>query len=168
MYDLVPPLGLFMLILFATKWPEDLSFKWKYVKQLLQIELILIIFRTSLFVLFPESIPDHFPNMTQMPLIYFLSVWWEDAVFVLPVILVSKYFKPTWITLIAILISSYFFASGHQYQGWFGVAVTALYVPVIYKYRNILGMGTVMVCHIMHDVMISLNFKVLYALLGLV
>jgi membrane protease YdiL (CAAX protease family) len=89
-------------------------------------------------------------------------VFWEDAFFVLPFVFLSKFkFTNKWyIWWPLMIISSVFFGFGHLYQGAIAVAVTSLYPYFIsYRYGNRFGFGTVMLCHILYDVMTFLTFK---------
>ena len=99
----------------------------------------------------PNYMPKIPPELYYAPVWHFMLVFWEDAFFVLPMILAFKYLKKSIAILVAITLSL-IFAHGHLYQGYIAVAITSLYPYFIsYKYSKKFGMGTVMVCHILYD-----------------
>lgn len=81
-------------------------------------------------------------------------VWWEDAVFSIPIYLLSTSTKINKVVKISlIVIISMLFGLGHTYQGLFGVAITSLYPYFIStRYAKQHGFGTVMLCHILYDI----------------
>ena len=88
-----------------------------------------------------------------MPVWYIIMVWWEDLLFCVPVFYLSensklnKYLKFSLIFAISLL-----FGLGHGYQGVSGILVTSLYPYFISThYAKRYGFGTVMVCHVLYD-----------------
>jgi hypothetical protein len=82
---------------------------------------------------------------------FMLGVFWEDAVFVLPLIVLKEeknISKPLYYILFA--ISTIAFVSGHLYQGLIGLT-SAIYIYASAKYGKKFGFGTVMICHILYD-----------------
>ncbi len=91
-----------------------------------------------------------------------LGVYWEDAVFTLPILVMERVNAPKWLINVLLGISSVAFASGHIPYSLFWAAITLLYVPFIsYKYGKANGLGTVMVCHIIYDLFTLATFKLL-------
>ena len=128
---------------------------------------IVVAFRICLTSLFKEFGIDMHSHIYKMAPIWTVGlVWWEDAFFALPIYFLYKYVQDTkYLKLIKILIVialSTFFASGHMYQGWMAVVVTFFYPYFMsYKYGKKVGFGTVMVCHILFDVVSRLTIKLM-------
>lgn len=82
---------------------------------------------------------------------FMLGVFWEDAVHVLPLIVLKDKDKIGNVAYYALFIcSAIIFASGHMYQGLVGLT-SVIYIYFSAKYGRQYGFGTVMLCHIAYD-----------------
>ena len=72
----------------------------------------------------------------------------EDAVFVLPILLLPQ---NAVIVVPAILVSSWVFAQGHQYQGEDAMKSKFLYVPIAFYFAGHYGILTTMIAHAAND-----------------
>jgi membrane protease YdiL (CAAX protease family) len=82
-------------------------------------------------------------------------VFWEDAVFTLPILFWERYSNPSkWLVYPVLAASAIFFGMGHLYQGIMGGVMAAFYLFVIsYGYGKKHGLGTVMICHVLYDML---------------
>ena len=95
-----------------------------------------------------------------IPLFWFLLVWWEDAVFSLPIYWLKDKFKLSkyiWIPITVAL--SVYFAIGHLYQGQAGWITIVLPYFVGYKLGKKYGFATTMACHVLYDIFTFLCVK---------
>lgn len=128
---------------------------------------ILTLYRIVLFKLFPNFGPFHdaAKNITMIPWLATLTVFWEDACHGLPLYLLQKLIgtkKWTWpIHGILTAMVMLEFGLGHVYQGLASAALLSLYVPYSIRYGKQYGFGTVMVCHTLFDLATILSMKVL-------
>jgi len=118
------------------------------IKSFMVFMLWLTLFRTVLF--FASSNPMegilHLINPWLM-----LGVFWEDAVFVLPLIVLKDEKNiPKVLYYILFAISTATFTLGHSYQGIMGLT-SAIYIYFSTKYGRQYGFGTVMICHTLYD-----------------
>jgi hypothetical protein len=158
-----------------TKEKEAVRVSWNKVAEFIAFMVILSILRVAFYDFMLEmGMISKFPTI---PAQIAMSRWtlalvfWEDAMFGLSLYFIHKYMKAgkimtplKWILTIAI---SALFASGHSYQGLFGVAVTSLYPYFISKkYGELHGFGTVMCCHIIYDNFTVYTLVMLPYLLG--
>ena len=72
----------------------------------------------------------------------------EDAVFVLPVFMLSERSRPFFLTFLAIA-----FASAHSYQGFGPAAAKVFFVPVVYLMAKRWGILTTMIAHSVQDLL---------------
>lgn len=104
--------------------------------------------------------PSHYMNLPNLA--YDFDVWkllivfWEDAFFAIPIYGLLKWSEKGTvrkeIAVVAIVVLSLYFASGHLYQSWISVIVLSFYPYFVsYKLGKKYGFGTVMVCHILYD-----------------
>jgi membrane protease YdiL (CAAX protease family) len=89
-------------------------------------------------------------------------VWWEDLVFSFPILLaMNKWGRNKWTISLAVVLSL-LFGSGHIYHGLTGALTTCIYPYFIsYRYSKKTSLGTVMVCHVMYDLMLFYSVRVL-------
>jgi hypothetical protein len=90
-----------------------------------------------------------------------LGVFWEDAVHALPLVLLGKMFAnktwykiAKWPLLAAVMCS---FGAGHLYQGVLAACMLSFYIPFSMKMGEKHGFGTVMLCHMMYDLITLLS-----------
>jgi len=147
---------------------------WKKVppnERLMRVELegiskfiafmsLVVVLRLCLFDFLMTVVPKQFLEMfynsyktlAQISLWRLALVFWEDAFFVLPMVfMINRFSKWIWIPFVAAM--SIVFGMAHGYQGEWAILVTAIY-PYFISYRlgKIHGFGTVMLCHILYDV----------------
>jgi hypothetical protein len=148
-----------MIALQFTKEKHTMDVKWDKIAQFIAFLFVLSIFRISAFSFLVDM-----GLMKQLPTVppeiagsrwTLCLVFWEDMFFGLPLYFIHKYMHgPVSKHLkwpLTILISM-LFASGHAYQGLYGVLVTSIYPFFISKrYGEKHGFGTVMLCHILYD-----------------
>jgi hypothetical protein len=96
--------------------------------------------------------PDSVATMQSISPWQFMLVFWEDAFFTLPTIVLEKLGSSTFARNLMLGLSSVAFASGHIAYGLPWAFITLFYVPFIsYRYGKKNGLGTVMACHITYD-----------------
>lgn len=97
--------------------------------------------------------PDPNSPMNTINLLFTLGVFWEDVFFTLPILIAEKMGASKVTKGMMIALSSMAFASGHIAYGFPWSLITLAYVPFVsYKYGRKHGLGTVMICHILYDV----------------
>lgn len=140
---------------------EKLDIKLDKVAKFLSFMAIITAFRLALQSYAGSSSPQPLMNI---PFHLFALVPWEDAFYVAPLLYLEeiknkgKFGKALWVAMV--VSASAHFGLGHLYQGWFAVGLTALYPYFIsLKYSKRVGMGTVMVCHILYDMITYLTAK---------
>jgi hypothetical protein len=131
---------------------HDIRVELDKVAKFLAFMAIVTAFRLALGSYFQTPpLSDSFPIQFWQ----FALVFWEDAYFVAPLYFTykmrdHKYFKYVWYALAIYL--SVDFGLGHAYQGLKGVIITSIYpVFISLRYSRKVGIGTVMVCHILYD-----------------
>lgn len=86
---------------------------------------------------------------------HFLTVFWEDAVFMVPMYFAFEKYGKNKFTISLAVILSLLFALGHLYHGLVGAIVTAFYPYFLsYRYAKKTSIGTVMACHVLYDLML--------------
>lgn len=91
----------------------------------------------------------------------FLFVIFEDAYFVMIPHYLNKKIQNKYARGAVWVIFSILFASGHAYQGLMGVLVTSVYPYFLSnKYGTRVSFGTVMACHFLYDVFVTLLPKI--------
>ncbi|MCC7443177.1 MAG: hypothetical protein IT285_16210 [Bdellovibrionales bacterium] len=105
--------------------------------------------------LFPSP-PDQAAMAELVPYRVLFSVWYEDALYVLPALVMKAssssaaagIFRRCWLTCSAVV-----FGLGHSYQGALAVAMAMAYIPFVsYRYGKSHGLGTVMALHVAWDI----------------
>lgn len=83
------------------------------------------------------------------------GVWWEDLFFVLPALLVYHFFGKKGIIWLSPLFvfTTFLFAQGHLYQGNIGW-ILGIYPILAFFMARKYGLTTVMVCHVLYDVIV--------------
>lgn len=110
---------------------------------------------TVLRLILNEIAPIHSPAVLAIPWQVPFTVFWEDAMFGIPLFLFkqsigdSKWKKwAFWPLLIAFQTV---FGLGHIYQGVIAAFFLSFYVPYTLKMGEKHGFGTVMICHMAYD-----------------
>ena len=161
-------MGLIMVIAVLCSEHRDLlkvSFSGlgKFLKWMGTITALRFLLIKGAMLLQPEN--PMIANIKQM--VHFIpwqatfGVFWEDAVHVMPLVILARMFgEKTWYKIIqwplltAVMVS---FGSGHLYQGALAAAGISLYILVSKKMGEKHGFGTVMLCHIMYDMITLLT-----------
>lgn len=86
-----------------------------------------------------------------------LGVFWEDAVHVLPAMIMARIGLPSIFSFVFLFFSSIAFATGHIYISPEWALITAIYPTISYHYGKKHGLGTVMICHILYDIITVLT-----------
>jgi len=101
-----------------------------------------------------------------IPISMVFTVFWEDAVFGLPLAMLRrKIGKKRWplpFYWLYMGIAMVLFGSGHMYQGVVRASLLSLYVPFTVKMGTKYGFGTVMIGHIMYDLVTLAFIKYMY------
>lgn len=107
------------------------------------------------------------PQAALLPLInplHMLGVFWEDSLFVLPLVMLRDFGKMPKIPYnILFVISALVFTSGHLYQGIWGLTAFA-YPFVSAHYGRKYGFGTMILCHMMYD---FITYYTAFAMIGM-
>jgi hypothetical protein len=133
----------------------------KWVIFLMLITLFRVILLQFLFEV--ESYKKAAEAVTIIPWQSVFMVYWEDACFGLPLLLLhscfrnSKLLMPFWYAMVAMLTLS--FGSGHTYQGYLPAILLMFYIPYSISLGRKYGFGTVMVGHVLYDLFTILTVK---------
>jgi hypothetical protein len=151
--------GFFIILLIFIFDRKNLDVKTDKITKFLTFMALVTAFRLAL-----NSFQGNLPQGgLGIPFYMFAIVPWEDAFYVAPLLYLdymreTKWGRYMWNTL-AIALSIHF-GLGHAYQGLFGIAITSLYPYFVsYKYSKRTSLGTVMVCHILYDMITVLTMK---------
>lgn len=140
---------------------------WKAISKWIVVLACLALYRFCVFKLFPNApaLKSAAKIVTQIPLAITLMTPWEDAMHCLPLILLQRLIGTKWYTWpihgLAILILMISFGAGHLYQGIFSAVLLSLYVPYSVRLGKRLGVGTVMVGHVLYDFTTLLTLRML-------
>ena len=102
------------------------------------------------------------PSLGSAPAFFLNFVWWEDLVFMTPMYFAFEKFGKNRYTIGLAVALSLTFASGHLYHGYLGALSSAL-IPyfIMYNYAKRTSIGTVMVCHVLYDLMLFYSVRIL-------
>lgn len=104
-----------------------------------------------------------FPPLLPVNASSLLFVFWEDAIFSILLIYYAEKFLPRWAFYTLAVISSAVFGLGHLYQGWLVVILLSFYPYFVsYKWGKRVGYGTIMICHIIYDLIIYGNTNLIH------
>lgn len=144
----------FMLI-FDRKMIE---FKIDKVTKFLTFMVIITAIRVAMSS-FKGDLPSGLYN--NIPFWAYAIVPWEDAFYVAPMLYLQDLEqKSKWLWWALVGALSIHFGLGHAYQGIMGVILTSFYPYFIsFKYSKRVGLGTVMVCHVLYDMITVLTAK---------
>jgi hypothetical protein len=139
--------------------PNTVRIQVKSVVKFVLFMLLVTLIRLPLAWLQQKFLGAEAVNLATMPPVWSLFlVGWEDMFFVVPLYYIQRIDKEKKVFPYLALIMSVWFGFGHLYQGIFAVFVTALYpVFISLKYGKRVGFGTVMVCHVIYDLMTYLS-----------
>lgn len=91
-----------------------------------------------------------FPPLTEY--IKLMGVFWEDLVHVLPALIMTKLKIPNFFVYAFLFLSSVAFATGHLYLSPIWALITTIYPAISFHYGKKHGLGTVIICHILYDI----------------
>lgn len=150
----------------ATKlFPGTCRFTLRPYVRFLGLMAIVTVGRIILFKMTPHSPVDEDSAATIRNISpwHLMLVFWEDAFFTLPTIVLEKLGASTFARNSMLILSSLAFASGHVAYGLPWAFITLFYVPFLsYKFGKKHGLGTVMACHVTYDMLTWLT--VIYTL----
>ncbi len=156
-------LGPALLVYILYKWPYELKINWESVKYFLKLEAAGVFVRGVWIYFFPEFFPKVVVLLCKsLDMTKFMSVYWEDAFYVLPIVLLDKYIQPRWIIYSALIFSAVQFGMGHLAQGIIVAIAMFIYVICCFRFRRSIGIGTFIICHIIHDMTITLQIKLMF------
>lgn len=152
----------FVLLLVKKHDSEAIRFTLKpYLKFLGWVGLVTV-FRFFILKMSGVSPDDvYFPfEIEKIPPLKFFMVWWEDVMFVLPFVLLSRNNVSKKIQIPLMALASALFAAGHLYQGGLWALITLLYVPIMTHFAKKHGLRTTAACHVTYDVLTYLTIAV--------
>ena len=136
-------LGIFMISIALIANKNIVRIQFKTVGKFL---LLMIAVTTIRRILSPQGPSEH------IAISNLFFVWWEDAFFTLPLLLLNHYRVSKYVFYPVMIASTVAFASGHLYLSIPWSVLLLVYVPFLsFRYGLRCGLGTVMVCHIMYD-----------------
>lgn len=155
-----------MAIVFISPYRKLLRIEPRKVLHFMQILGIITIYRILVFTFLKGN--DDLNNMVSgamtIPWQASLTVFWEDAMHTLPLAIfglwlgTDKLWKKIaqWSAIAMVMVS---FGLGHVYQGWLAAAFLSLYIPFTLKKGKEVGFGTVMICHMLYDLVTILTIR---------
>jgi hypothetical protein len=126
---------------------------------------LITVYRLTLIKLFPgfRGMGQSAGNIAFLPWTVALTVFWEDACHGLPLLILKKLLPKTRVwSLIYILVMGLTmieFGSGHLYQGPMAALFLSFYIPYSVNKGERYGFGTIMLCHMMYDLVTILFTK---------
>lgn len=160
-------LGIVILIcVYFSPYRQMLTVKLQSVKKFIIFMLFITLIRIIAikFDLLPYDL-DHMRYISDLiKWQLLLMVFWEDATHTIPLAILkqhadTKFKKILYYLLLVITMIS--FAAGHTYQGGFSAALLSLYIPVTIYYGLRIGFGTVMIAHVLYDIITYIGIKFL-------
>lgn len=155
LYNASVLLGLLFLLYALFKHEDVLRIDKPFLKKYLSILLFFFVSSTVVHGLLGYRSPWFIESAWHSGINSLLAVFWEEGLFVVPFLILYKKFpgkKFLWI-LPFMLLSSFYFASGHAYQGGYWPLFTV--APLFSFWLSIKkGAGTSMILHICYDVMV--------------
>jgi len=160
-------MGLFMLfVTYQSKHRDLLRIQWKSVGKWILFLGGLTVYRIVLFKYFGdhEYLKEAAEGALIIPWQATLTVFWEDLCHTVPLVILSRWLGNdklwkkalTWLAIIGVMIS---FGLGHVYQGVIAAFVLSFYIPFTFKKGQEVGFGTVMLCHVLYDLVTILTLK---------
>lgn len=161
-------LGAFIIWATAnSKWKDLVRVEGKPILSFLKFLGILTLYRIFMFKMFPnlEVLKQAATNISLIPWPMTLTVFWEDAAHGLPLVLLQRFIgtkKWTWpIHGLVTVMMMLEFGMGHVYQGLLAAIMLSFYVPYSTRLGKKYGFGTVMVCHVLFDLVTILTMKIM-------
>jgi len=159
-----------MMVIFTLRSEKD--------KDLMRIQpsSLLKFARTMFFVTLWRCILFHFnpPTMhsagpiLQIPLWLTATVFWEDAVHVLPLIIIGRLLGDSKLSKVILFTLSLMvqisFGLGHVYQSIPAAIIISFYIPIVKKLSLKHGVGTAMIAHMSYDFITLLTIRLFLGL----
>lgn len=160
-------MGLFMLfVTYQSKHRDLLRIQWKSVGKWLLFLGGLTIYRIAMFKLFEghQYLQDAAEGAMIIPWQATLTVFWEDLCHTVPLVILTRWLGKdklwkkmiSWLAIGMVMVA---FGLGHVYQGVIAAVVLSFYIPFTYKKGQEVGFGTVMLCHVLYDLVTILTLK---------
>src|SRR4051812_40640784 len=151
-------------ITYLSSCKEALRVHTETVKKWTTMLLVVAAMRSLSYLINPEFCFERAQIIAQIPWQATPFVFWEDACHGLLLYLVSKTFKEgsklgslVWAITCGLLMAE--FGLGHMYQGIPSALLLSLYVPISYRLGKKYGFGTVMICHVLFDLITIIHAK---------
>lgn len=157
--------GVFIIYLYIMFDKETVRIDYKAIRKFLIFMGCLSLFRMIIFYLTSNIIATEV--VKTIPFTSLFWVFWEDAFFVLIPLALKKIIPKTGKMLyvnnivfaIAMSGMSLLFMYGHSYQGNIGYLTVIYPFLIAYRYGIKVGFGTVMVCHVLYDIITYSTIK---------
>ena len=157
-------MGLFMLFTtYNSKYKNLLRVELKPTLKWLKILAIITIIRIVIFKIAGHNVnPNQGAGMIPWQIVF--TVFWEDLCYGLPLAIFSSALgnETKWkriVTTIMIIAMMLSFGLGHVYQGYFAAFALSFYIPFTFKKGQEVGFGTIMVGHVLYDLITILTIK---------
>jgi len=155
-------LAVLNIIICSRMFPGICRVDFKGVLKFVGIMALVSVARLIIFKFLPVPMPTGSDVVMNLNPLQLLMVFWEDAFFTLPALALARLGASKFDVGAVLAISAVAFASGHMAYGLVWALITLLYVPFIsYKYGKTHGLGTVMICHILYDLITFFTLKLL-------
>jgi membrane protease YdiL (CAAX protease family) len=154
-----------MFIFFASmEFPGICRIQKKSVLNFLKFMAFITAYRLimSHLIGFPEIDKNPDSPMNTLPILTTLGVYWEDAFFTLPALIAERMGLHKFFVFALLAVSAFTFATGHLAYSPLWAAITLFYIPFVsYKYGKKNGLGTVMLCHVLYDLITLVTVRYL-------
>jgi hypothetical protein len=117
----------------------------------------------------PDVVLESIRNSTDtVPWQCMLGVYWEDMCNALPLVILGrmmadkKWFQ--YIYALLIFVMSVTFGCLHAYEGIQAAFIMSFYIPFTMRMGQKHGLGTVMICHIIYDLVTVFTYKIIAGL----
>lgn len=157
---------LIMLVVYFSDYRNLLRVEWKPIVKWIKLIGILTVYRIIVFKIFEgnATLESMTSGAKTIPWEVSFTVFWEDAVHGLPLAILAiwlgmdKWWKKAiiWTAITVVAIS---FGLGHMYQGLLAAFLLSFYVPFTFKKGQEFGFGTVMICHMLYDLVTILTLQ---------
>ena len=138
---------------YATRFHKELMrIDFKGIKTFFLTLIGITAIRVVLFNIFPVEGLGILANINHIQWWQAMLAGFEEAMFTLPAVFAMMYTDNKYLKRIFMGLVAAVFASGHAYQGTYGMLVTFIYMfSIAPKYMKKFGFYTMVVCHILFD-----------------
>lgn len=161
-------LGIVILLLaYFSRYRHLIRIESKPVLKWVKLMLFATIIRILIFSyirIAGNGLPYNLEGAMFLPWQTVFTVFWEDAVHTLPIAIAMEYLgtKKWYSKLLFFLIIFYSmvnFGLGHLYQGEYASLFISFYIPVTLFLGRKYGFGTIMLCHVIYDLLTILTIN---------